>query len=216
MYGTKNISAVHMVTYSPRTAKLVQQYNNTRSSLQDLLDHYNTQLRRAAAAAAAAAEAARRRQQQQQRKAAGGGVVQGATKPFKTVGRALSVVPPELPKYVTGTAASSSGTGSSDGTDSRHGSNGSGGGSSGGRRWLRKGKVRPIEIIQVSHVPSGREGPGCACCGTWMVQDLSKAACHRHGPWMWHAVGNTARHDRSQSFHLTHACRPFGRLLHTW
>jgi uncharacterized membrane protein YgcG len=153
VYGPQNISAVHMVAYSPRTAKLVQQYNSIRSSLQDLLDHYNTQLRRAAASAAAAAEASRRRQQQQQRKLAGDGVLQGASKPFKAVGRVLSVVPPELPKHVTGTGSGSSGGGSSGSSDSRQGSNGGGVGSSssgsGRGWWLRKGKVRPIKIIKV-------------------------------------------------------------------
>jgi hypothetical protein len=43
--------AVHIVSYSPHIAKLVQQYNNTRLALEDTLDNYNRQLHAAAAAA---------------------------------------------------------------------------------------------------------------------------------------------------------------------
>jgi hypothetical protein len=50
VYGPHNVVAVHIVSYSPRIAKLVQQYNMTRLALEDMLDHYSKQLHDAAAA----------------------------------------------------------------------------------------------------------------------------------------------------------------------
>jgi hypothetical protein len=51
VYGPHNVVAVHIVSYSPRIAKLIQQYNNTRLAIEDMLDHYSQQLHVAAAAA---------------------------------------------------------------------------------------------------------------------------------------------------------------------
>ncbi|WIA11265.1 hypothetical protein OEZ85_011390 [Tetradesmus obliquus] len=51
VYGPHNVVAVHIVSYSPRIAKLVMQYNTTRLALEDLLDDYSKQLHEAVAAA---------------------------------------------------------------------------------------------------------------------------------------------------------------------
>lgn len=51
VYGPHNVVAVQIVSYSPRTAKLVMQYNTTRLALEDLLDDYSKQLHEAVAAA---------------------------------------------------------------------------------------------------------------------------------------------------------------------
>lgn len=51
VYGPQNVVAVQIVSYSPRIAKLVMQYNTTRLALEDLLDHYSKQLHEAVAAA---------------------------------------------------------------------------------------------------------------------------------------------------------------------
>jgi hypothetical protein len=51
VYGPHNVVAVHIVSYSPRIAKLTQQYNNTCLAIEDMLDHYSQQLHGAAAAA---------------------------------------------------------------------------------------------------------------------------------------------------------------------
>jgi hypothetical protein len=156
VYGKDNIAAVHLVSYSRCTAKLVQQYNSTKSALQDLLDHYNTQLRHAAAAS---------RHQQQQQDTAASRVLQGAAKPFKALGRALALIPGELPQPVLAPAVGSEvAGGGAAGRDVRRlqagaaGSNGScsdsGSGSDSTRKqrhhgWLRHDTMNPIEVLQV-------------------------------------------------------------------
>lgn len=158
VYGRDNIAAVHLISDSRRTAKLVQQYNSTKSALQDLLDHYNTQLRHAAAAS---------RRKQHQQDTAASRVLQGAAKPFKALGRALALIPGELPLPVLAPAVGSEAAqGAAAGRDVRlqagaAGSNGSSSGGSGGcggsdsarkqrhHGWLRHDPVKPIEVLQV-------------------------------------------------------------------
>jgi hypothetical protein len=76
VYGPHNVVAVHIVSYSPRIAKLIQQYNNTRLTIEDMLDHYSQQLHVTAAAAG------RRRKRSS--------VAAGLAAPFVAVGRCCS------------------------------------------------------------------------------------------------------------------------------
>lgn len=145
VYGPDAITSVHLITFSPKVNKLVQQYNTTRSRLQDLLDHYHTQLQKQAAAAAAAAKRLRKQQQQQQ-----GG---NRSNPVKVVGRAVGVLPAELPRHVVsgGSSISSNGV-AAVGSPVAAVGGGHSSSSNGGWWHHRSHKVKPIKILQVGGV----------------------------------------------------------------
>lgn len=52
IYGPSNVIDCHLVTWTPRAAALVQQYNAARTALEDLITSYTEQINAAAAAAA--------------------------------------------------------------------------------------------------------------------------------------------------------------------
>lgn len=139
VYGPDAITSVHLITFSPKVNKLVQQYSTTRSRLQDLLDHYHTQLQKQEAAAAAAAAKRLRKQQQQQQEG-------NRSNPVKVVGRAVGVLPAELPRHVVsgGSSISSNGVAAVGGGHSSS--------SNGGWWHHRSHKVKPIKILQVGGV----------------------------------------------------------------
>jgi uncharacterized Ntn-hydrolase superfamily protein len=85
VYGAHNVVAVHIVSYSPRIAKLIQQYNTTRLAIEDLLDHYSKQLHVAAAAAG------RRRKRSS--------IAAGVAAPFVAAAHCCSSSKPQLPRH---------------------------------------------------------------------------------------------------------------------
>lgn len=173
MYGKDNIAAVHLISYSCRTARLVQQYNSTKSALQDLLDHYSTQLQHAAAAS--------HRQQQQGSETAASRVLASAAKPFKALGRALALIPGELPQPVLSPAVGSEAAGrdvrrlQASAAGSNGGSSGDSGSSSDSTSkqrhhgWMRHSVVKPIEVLQV-----GLVGMVCSCMYSRLTRSASK------------------------------------------